>query len=116
MQNILLKNQKFIMNTLKFSMKLEIVVGFLLQLFFVVTSREKRTKILKHLKDNNIETRPICGGNFTKSKAAKYIGGNYKSKMPNTEYIHNNGFFIGNTHNDLSREIDHFFEIIDSLK
>ena len=28
--NILLKNQKFIMNTLKFSMKLEIVVGFLL--------------------------------------------------------------------------------------
>ena len=76
----------------------------------------KRSKILKKLKDNSIETRPICGGNFTKTKAAKYLGGNYKSRMPNTEYVHNNGFFIGNTHNNLSREIDYFFEIIDSLK
>jgi len=42
--------------------------------------------------DNDIEIRPIIGGNITKQPFYKGEQGNY----PNTDLIHENGFYIPN--------------------
>jgi len=75
----------------------------------------KREQLIKFLNDNKIETRPICGGDFTKSLAAKYLGGNYKTKMRNAEYVTKNGFFVGNTHKLLNNEIKYLKIKIDEF-
>ncbi len=56
----------------------------------------KKNKILKYLKINKIETRPIISGNFLNQKAAKlYKLKTKKDKFPNADYIEKAGFFIG---------------------
>jgi len=72
----------------------------------------KREQLIKFLNDNKIETRPICGGDFTKSLAAKYLGGNYKTKMRNAEYVTKNGFFVGNYPKDLTKELKFLYKKI----
>ena len=47
MQNILLKKSKIYNEYFKVQQEVEIVVGFLLQLFFRLLLEEKRSKILK---------------------------------------------------------------------
>ncbi len=73
----------------------------------------KRNLLIRYLDQNNIETRPICGGDFTISPSAKYLGGNYKSKMKNSSYITDNGFFVGNSHIDLAKELKYLKKKID---
>ena len=55
-----------------------------------------KNSILKHLKNNGIETRPIISGNFLNQKAAKIYKLNSKNeKFPNADYVEKAGFFIG---------------------
>ncbi|ANQ53647.1 DegT/DnrJ/EryC1/StrS family aminotransferase [Thermosipho sp. 1070] len=56
----------------------------------------KRNMIVKKLKENNIEVRPIVAGNFTRHKVIKYMNYEIYGKLKNADYIHENGFFIGN--------------------
>lgn len=75
--------------------------------------KNKRNLLIKYLDQNNIETRPICGGDFTISPSAKYLGGNYKSRMKNSSYITDNGFFVGNSHINLEKELKYLKKKID---
>lgn len=55
-----------------------------------------RSLILKNLKNNGIETRPIISGNFLNQKAAKiYKLNSNNEKFPNADYVEKAGFFIG---------------------
>ena len=56
----------------------------------------KRDMILKYMKNNKIECRPIVSGNITTNPMIKF--GEYKIpfKLKSTQYVDKNGFMIGN--------------------
>ena len=55
-----------------------------------------KNSILKHLKNNGIETRPIISGNFVNQPAIKKYNIKYKkSSLKNSQEIEDRGFFIG---------------------
>jgi CDP-4-dehydro-6-deoxyglucose reductase, E1 len=54
----------------------------------------KREDLVNYLEKNNIETRPLLGGNLTKQPAYKEI--EFRStNLINTDYCHENSFYIG---------------------
>lgn len=64
-----------------------------------------RDEVLEKLKRNDIESRPIVTGNFTKSESLKFFDYKLSGKMDNAEHLDYNGFFVGNSHDDLTSEI-----------
>lgn len=73
----------------------------------------KRKILVDFLENYNIETRPIVAGNFTKNTCIKYYDYEIFGNLKNADYLHENGFFIGNNGTDLKNEIDYFFSMID---
>tara|TARA_B100000963_G_scaffold41570_1_gene30933 strand:+ start:22849 stop:24039 length:1191 start_codon:yes stop_codon:yes gene_type:complete len=67
-----------------------------------------RSDIIKLLKKNKIDTRPIVAGNFLKNRAIKYFNYTKTKKLKNANYLHKNGFFIGNHHYNIKFQIDKF--------
>ena len=65
----------------------------------------KRDKIIKFLSHNNVVTRPIVAGNFTLNPVMKHLKFNPLPKLTNSNTIHNQGFFIGNHHFDVTKEL-----------
>lgn len=64
-----------------------------------------RLKILKKLEEANIEFRPIVTGDFTKSESLKYFDYEVWENVKNAKYLDQNGFFVGNSHENLSDQI-----------
>ncbi len=54
----------------------------------------RRKELLKHLEQCNIETRPLLGGNLLKHPAFWNVK-HRASELPNTEFFHQNSFYIG---------------------
>ncbi len=77
----------------------------------------KRKELIKLLSSNGIETRPIVAGNFTLNPVMKFLNFLPLPPLPAADLIHNEGFFIGNHHFDVSEELSlvcsllHDFEI-----
>ena len=77
----------------------------------------KRKELIKFLSINGIETRPIVAGNFTLNPVMKFLNFLPLPPLPSADLIHNEGFFIGNHHFDISDELSqvcsllHDFEI-----
>jgi CDP-6-deoxy-D-xylo-4-hexulose-3-dehydrase len=65
----------------------------------------KRDKMIKHLAQNEVVTRPIVAGNFTLNPVMKHLKFNPISELPNSNLIHNQGFFIGNHHFNATSEL-----------
>jgi CDP-6-deoxy-D-xylo-4-hexulose-3-dehydrase len=65
----------------------------------------KRTELLSLLKRVGIESRPIVAGNFTRNPVIKHLNHSSVPDLPNADFIHENGLFVGNHHYDLEREI-----------
>ena len=65
----------------------------------------KRDKIINYLAHNEVVTRPIVAGNFTLKPVMKHLKFNPIPKLPNSNLIHNQGFFIGNHHFDVTKEL-----------
>jgi CDP-6-deoxy-D-xylo-4-hexulose-3-dehydrase len=65
----------------------------------------KRKEIIKLLSANGIETRPIVAGNFTLNPVMKFLNYLPLPPLPSADLIHNEGFFIGNHHFDVSKEL-----------
>ncbi len=74
--------------------------------------KNKRSKILNILNNKGIETRPIISGNFLKYPVTKFLDHKVCGKIKNSEEIDNNGFFIGNNHVDMKRELEYFEDVI----
>ena len=51
-----------------------------------------------------VECRPIVAGNFLRNPVIEHLN-HIKTECPNADYIHDNGFFIGNDCVDLEDKI-----------
>ena len=71
-----------------------------------------RKQLVNILTSENIESRPIVSGNFTRNPVIKHLNHAPIGKMPNADYIHENGLFVGNHHYDLSIEIEHLINVL----
>lgn len=76
------------------------------------TSNVKRKDIIKKLMDNNIDCRPIVTGNFTRNEVMKYFDYEIHNELKNADYLHENGFFVGNHQIGLSEQIKFLAEVL----
>ena len=72
----------------------------------------KRKEITKLLTENNIETRPIVAGNFTKNPVMKHLDYLPLPSLPSADEVHSEGFFIGNHHFDVSNELSRISSLL----
>ncbi len=68
--------------------------GFALILAPIIAGQ--RDEYVGALKKAGVEVRPIVAGNFARQPAFKYMNASISGKLSNADYIHNNGFFVGN--------------------
>lgn len=77
-------------------------------------SNLNRKTVFKALQDAEIGYRIITGGNFLEHDVIKYF--DYEvTKSNNASYAHNNGFFVGNSPHDLTKEIDILYNALKGL-
>ena len=72
----------------------------------------KREKIINKLIKHKIEVRPTMTGNFVKNPVIKYLDYEVKSSLNSSDYIHENGFFVGNYPKNLKKELEYLFKLI----
>ena len=72
----------------------------------------KRKDVIKKLEKNKIECRPIVAGNFLRNDVMKYFNYEVHEKLKNANYIHDNGFFVGNSHRNLTKNINFLNEVL----
>ena len=112
------KNALFFVDTFKnddrFLIQKEIGASSWFGISFILreSSELNRSDILQKLEDANIEYRPIVTGDFTKSESLKYFDYEVYEGVKNAKYLDKNGFFVGNSHEDLSGQIQYLKEII----
>ena len=78
-------------------------------------TRKDRTRIISILKKNDIETRPIVAGDFTKHPVIKYFDYSIHDNLNNARKVHELGFFIGNHHYDMEREIGWIVKVLEDF-
>jgi CDP-4-dehydro-6-deoxyglucose reductase, E1 len=61
--------------------------------------------VIGKLQENNIDCRPIVTGNFTRNEVMKYFDYEVYQELKNADYLHENGFFVGNSQINLKKEI-----------
>jgi CDP-6-deoxy-D-xylo-4-hexulose-3-dehydrase len=79
------------------------------------TSRIKRKDVIRKLKENQIDCRPIVANNFTKNEVMKYFDYEVHQKLINADYLHENGFFVGNSHVCLKDELNLLLDTLDNI-
>ena len=75
-----------------------------------------KKKIYTALKKNQIEFRLITGGSFFKHPVKKYFNFTKSNGSKNVDYIHENGFFVGNHPRDLTKELTFFKKVLNKIK
>lgn len=78
--------------------------------------RGRRDKFTSALRDADIEVRPIVAGNFVRQKALKYLDYSISGELKNADYIHDNGFFVGNHSIEMSDNINLLIDVLKSVK
>jgi CDP-6-deoxy-D-xylo-4-hexulose-3-dehydrase len=78
------------------------------------TSSLKRKDIIKKLMGANIDCRPIVTGNFVRNDVMKYFDYEIHDELKNADYLHDNGFFVGNHQIDLRDRIIYLAEVLNS--
>ena len=68
-------------------------------------SNLKRKDVINKLQENKIDCRPIVTGNFTRNDVMKFFDYEVHNELINADYLHENGFFVGNSQVDLSENI-----------
>ena len=76
------------------------------------TSKLKREDVIKRLQDNNIDCRPIVTGNFTRNEVMKFFDYEIHDQLKNANYLHDNGFFVGNSQINLEEEINFLVRVL----
>ena len=77
------------------------------------TSKLKRSDVIEKLEKNNIDCRPIVTGNFIRNEVMKFFDYEIYDILKNADYLHENGFFVGNSQVDLSKEIIYLKEVLE---
>jgi CDP-6-deoxy-D-xylo-4-hexulose-3-dehydrase len=63
-----------------------------------------------------IESRPIVGGNFTLNPVIRHLNHSPIGELPNADYLHKNGLFIGNHHYDLTEQINYLVTVLQEFE
>ena len=71
-----------------------------------------RKSVIKLLGDNNIDCRPIVTGNFTRNDVMKYFNYSIHNNLDNADKVHDHGLFVGNSHEDLTKELHYLRRIL----
>jgi CDP-6-deoxy-D-xylo-4-hexulose-3-dehydrase len=72
----------------------------------------KRKDVINKLQENRIDCRPIVTGNFTRNEVMKYFDYEIHKELKNADYLHDNGFFVGNSQVDLSKNIEFLSKVL----
>ena len=87
---------------------------------FALTLKEnyegERERFIVALRDAGIEVRPIVAGNFARQPAFQYMDAATAGKLANADYIHENGFFVGNHSVKMERQIRLLEEVLGSVR
>ena len=75
----------------------------------------QREELLRELSAQGIEFRPIVSGDFTQMPVMKYLDHEPLSNLENASMLNSYGFYIGNHHFCIKKELDLVAKIIDSL-
>ena len=76
------------------------------------TSKLNREEVVKRLQENKIDCRPIVTGNFTRNEVMKFFDYEISGDLKNADYLHNNGFFVGNSQVELKNNIKYLKEVL----
>lgn len=90
--------------------------SFAFTLIIKKSNKKFKTRIFSVLKKNKIAYRLITGGCFTKHPYSKYFNLKIHGKLVNSIKAHEDGFFVGNAGQDLSKEIKKLYEILKKVK
>jgi len=71
-----------------------------------------RKAVIEKLQENEIECRPIVTGNFTRNDVMKHFNYEVHGELKNADYLHDNGFFVGNSQVDLSDNINFLSKVL----
>jgi dTDP-4-amino-4,6-dideoxygalactose transaminase len=74
-----------------------------------------RDMVVSQLISKGIECRPIVTGNFTKNPTIKYFNYTIHNNLINADNADKNGFFVGNHHYNLEKEIEYFGNVLKNM-
>lgn len=66
-----------------------------------------RDKLVDKLESKGIDVRPIVAGNFVRNDVVKYFDYEIHGELKNSDYVDDNGFFVGNHHYDITKCLDY---------
>ena len=78
---------------------------------FILNNKNMKKDLQEYLESNGVETRPLCSGNLLRLPFLKDY--NLGIDNPRVDYLHFNGFFIGNNHLITNDDIEKLEEILD---
>ena len=78
----------------------------------IFKNETERKKFIGLCDENDIEYRPIVAGNFTKNKVIDYFDYTIYGDLKNSNFLHDNGLFIGNHHFDVKDQLDEIYELL----
>lgn len=73
----------------------------------------KRDRVVKRLVSAGVEVRPVVAGNFTRNKVIDYLDYSIHGDLDDADFIHENGFFVGNHSREDSRGIDYVVGVLE---
>ena len=73
-----------------------------------------RKEIIDLLTINKIDSRPIVTGDFTKNDVMKFFNYEIHETLENADHLHYQGFFLGNSHVDLTEELIFLKKVLNS--
>jgi len=80
------------------------------------SAKGKRALYTDALRSAGIEVRPIVAGNFVRQKALQYLDYSISGELKNADYIHENGFFVGNHSIKMSDNINYLIDVLGSIR
>jgi len=87
--------------------------------FAIILNEElagQRDRFISAIRAADIEVRPIVAGNFARQPVFKNMDASISGDLRNADYIHDNGFFVGNHSVAMYEQIDYLKEVLDSVK
>ena len=77
--------------------------------------QNKRDYIINELYNYGIETRPIVTGNFLKNSVCNFLNYEISGILKNVENLDRTGFYVGNSHSNLEKQLLKLAEILHKL-
>lgn len=74
--------------------------------------QKSRADVIAKLTKQNYEVRPVISGNFLRHKSINYLDHRVEGTHSNSEYLHDNGLFIGNHHYDIRQQLDDLLTLL----